>query len=195
MVAIGLFLLQEDIKGLLRNLHEIDPAKGIVKFAQRWKQPEHPQNDTTASSMVNALSPVDSAAPSPQPVVTASSQSLLHIDDPDVKTQKLEQDIRDLQDEIYMEKCYRSIYGSQIIAMKRLAASAMLGRQHLEPIFNDAFRTYPHIYEGASFTQWIAFLLNWKLVTQIGDFYMIAEQGKDFLAWMARNGIPEQKLY
>jgi len=71
----------------------------------------------------------------------------------------------------------------------------MLGRQHLEPIFNDAFRTYPHIYEGASFTQWIAFLLNWKLVTQIGDFYMIAEQGKDFLAWMARNGIPEQKLY
>lgn len=83
------------------------------------------------------------------------------------------------------EPIYAPLWEAPIAAL-RLVSSAKSGApaSRLEPIFRRAYRTFPEIYEGCEFVQWLQFLECEDLVwwNPENNKVAITEKGKEFLA-------------
>lgn len=92
-----------------------------------------------------------------------------------------------------LERTYRSIFGSQIAALKRLNVSP-LSRQELQPIYDAAVNAAPSFYRDYPFEAWLAFLKLQELIVEANDSFSISDLGEDFLRYILYQRYPEEKF-
>ncbi len=112
-------------------------------------------------------------------------------------SEKIKLLIRELSTTFFILRCqiaYNSIFGSQIILLKKLniAKPTGLNKENLDKFYNEIAGTYDY-YENWTLNTYINFLLQAKLITQKEDYYFITVFGVDFLVWLQRVGLPENK--
>lgn len=92
-----------------------------------------------------------------------------------------------LENALWAERIYRTIFGSQLSALQqlRLSPSAAVPRATLERIYKAM-----HAKAGGKrpFDGWLAFLENSSLVTTDGTSYSITPRGTWFLDYLDKNG-------
>lgn len=91
------------------------------------------------------------------------------------------------------EFMYNRIFGSQILALKRLneAGSATVDDAH--QFFKLVEGQFPQFYSTYSFDGWLGFLLRGAMIVQNGNVLQISDFGRDFLVYLTERRLPENK--
>lgn len=94
----------------------------------------------------------------------------------------------------FAESIYRLIFGSQIAVLNELNQHGPAPKEKLMEHYQAAKAQFPQSYERYPEAQYLAFLEDTKLITQAaGGDYAITVVGKEFLSWMAGQGITPLK--
>jgi len=94
------------------------------------------------------------------------------------------------------ERTYRTIFGSQIAALKMLNIGGSKRRAELEPFYEEAKSRFPNLYMEYSFQQWLNYLLSMELIrTPDNVEFSIATDGKELLKWIMAESVSENKAY
>lgn len=89
---------------------------------------------------------------------------------------------------------WASIYKSQITLLQRLN-QGLLQLDDVKRFYNEASRESPKTYANYSFSQWLDWMMNQRLITQEGTTFGITLRGRDFLKYMVHYGLsPANKL-
>jgi hypothetical protein len=64
----------------------------------------------------------------------------------------------------------------------------------LRPFYTPAAAQYPAVYQSYSFEQWLAFLRGQLLIRDESGQIFITVRGREFLAYLTRQGISPNKL-
>jgi hypothetical protein len=93
------------------------------------------------------------------------------------------------------ERLYRVIFGSQISALKFLNVTGPKSDLDIQPFYEKARRKFPKFYIGYSYEQWRGFLIDQQVMAHDStkDLFHTNQTGKDFLAWLVNEGLPEEK--
>jgi hypothetical protein len=93
------------------------------------------------------------------------------------------------------------IYGSQVFALRSLAAAVPLGlteadmrvlfEEHAIRLISNPATSNLH----PDFLRWLAFLLDWQLILLKDGRYVITERGRQLLQFAASIGVSEQKAF
>lgn len=97
------------------------------------------------------------------------------------------------------EKIYNAIFGSQIKLLKELNASIPHGKSESE-IFNGVdkvLQKFPNVFSDWTKEQYLGFLYEMTLVTKNETYNTvhITVRGVEFLTWLTRSGLPEEKSF
>jgi hypothetical protein len=94
------------------------------------------------------------------------------------------------------EQVYRTIFGSQIFALKQMNATGPVMREQLEGFYNVAKGNFPDVYATYFFDQWLGYLISMGLIKTPdgGQHFSITDEGRDFLKWMMDARVLETKL-
>lgn len=95
----------------------------------------------------------------------------------------------------YAELIYRLIFGSQIILLKRMNANGPLTEMQLRLHYAVAKHHFQIIYNEYSCEQYTDFLITHGLISHAENQYVITEEGKAFLQWIAATGLSENKPF
>jgi hypothetical protein len=95
--------------------------------------------------------------------------------------------------EAAFERIYNLIFGSQIVALRRLNEAGRVSVEGSRAFFEPYTRQYPQIYNNYSFEQWANFLKNVGLVVQNGNLFEITDLGRDFLIYITARRLTENK--
>jgi len=97
---------------------------------------------------------------------------------------------------LYYERLNSAIWGSQIYLL-RFLNSSMTGETSEIPrrFYDSAAANYPDVYSQYSFESYMDYLVNAHLIIGQEGRYLITEWGRDFLVYLAREGISESRLY
>jgi len=94
------------------------------------------------------------------------------------------------------EQVYSSIFGSQIVLLKKL--NEVKGQGMNEELVNKHIETaknsYPVELGNWAADEYLWFLRSYLLIVNIGDQIHITNLGVEYLTWMARNGYSENKV-
>jgi hypothetical protein len=95
------------------------------------------------------------------------------------------------------ERCYRFIFGSQIVLLKRVNEIANFPVAGAITIYDDARRLYEEVYAtwAITFESWLNFPLNAGLINRNGDLLNVTPQGKNLLRYMVDYRMAENKPY
>lgn len=107
--------------------------------------------------------------------------------------------IKELAETFFYLRCqatYNSIFGSQIQLLKKLNLYRIQGLSvsEIEKYFNDASALFPDFYAKWNSVMYLNFLHQSHLITMNRDNYCITEFGVDFLVWLQRAGVSENKF-
>ncbi len=87
-----------------------------------------------------------------------------------------------------LERASRSIFRSQIEAIKHLTLSGRMPVDGLLPSYTKAATASPEIYENYTFEQWLSYLTSWGLISREGADATVTPAGKAIVAYMERWG-------
>jgi hypothetical protein len=95
------------------------------------------------------------------------------------------------------EEAYRTIFGSQIFLLKLANQSRGSGLMAyaVAAHFTNVQKSFAPVFDQWTPEQYVAFLLSTGLLTSGSNAYYITNLGVDFLEWMVKAGIPEQRHY
>lgn len=92
---------------------------------------------------------------------------------------------------INFQEIYRSLFGSQIYVMKELNARHPIGTsvEHMKQFVNHIKEKFPNLRN----LDYLAYLLSYNLITEdkVENQYHITDDGREFLVWLAKNGMSE----
>lgn len=91
------------------------------------------------------------------------------------------------------ETRYRLIFGSQISALEYLNTMISLQVSQLHSYYEIARASLAQNNFPLTFEAWLNFLVGSELVTAENGVVTITPQGRDFLTYLAKNGIPKNK--
>lgn len=89
----------------------------------------------------------------------------------------------------HFERTYRLIYSSQIKMLKYLNTVYEVNRDKAQELF----QSYHSYYDNEIFESWLKFLKKTLLIQEINNSFQITEIGKDFLVYLTKYGLPEEK--
>jgi hypothetical protein len=94
------------------------------------------------------------------------------------------------------EQIYRTIFGSQIAALKIVNLVGPKTRVELEPLYEEARSKFTNVYMDYSFQQWLDYLVSMGLLrTPDNVEYSLTTDGKEFLKWMTVESVTENKPF
>jgi hypothetical protein len=91
------------------------------------------------------------------------------------------------------EFTYNRIFGSQILALKRLNVAGRPTIDDARQFFDSVKKQHPLFYSTYSFEGWLGFLLKSALIVQNDNVLEITDFGRDFLVYLTERRIPEDK--
>jgi len=91
------------------------------------------------------------------------------------------------------EFVYNRIFGSQILGLKALNQRGAISRADAIKEFQPLKAQYPEAYEKYDFDDWVGWLQRMNLVSYSDGTYQITPIGRDFLVYMAEQGLLENK--
>ncbi len=93
------------------------------------------------------------------------------------------------------EQIHNLIFGSQIFLLKKLNEVAGQGRasSFVDDHFDHIKSLYPDTFDDWSVNQYLNFMFGHSLITLQSNQIHITNKGVEYLTWIARNGIPENK--
>jgi hypothetical protein len=80
------------------------------------------------------------------------------------------------------EFTYNRIFGSQIVALKRLNEAGRVTVDFAREIYKPYAKQFPQVYSNYSFDGWLGFLTSSGLVMQNGNSLEITDIGREFFA-------------
>ena len=93
------------------------------------------------------------------------------------------------------EFTYNRIFGSQILALKRLNEAGRATVDDAREFFKPYAEQFPQVYSSYGFDGWIAFLKSNVLINQNGTTIEITEFGRDFLVYLTEARLLENKAW
>jgi hypothetical protein len=92
--------------------------------------------------------------------------------------------------ELFFERAYTAIFGSQLGTLQVLNASEPTGlsTDAMRAFYDMAASTEPEIYQSYSFEQWLSFLRTWNLVLVEPERVRISLEGREFLRFLMQKG-------
>jgi hypothetical protein len=93
------------------------------------------------------------------------------------------------------ETTYRLIFGSQIQVLNDLNLLGPSPKEKLMAHYHAAKAQFPNAYESYDESRYIGFLEDTKLLQQMQQDYVITALGKEFLSWLAEQGISPAKPF
>lgn len=93
------------------------------------------------------------------------------------------------------EYTYNRIFGSQILALKRLNSKGHATIEDAKVFFQEYAKKYPDLYTSYSFENWISFLSNNALITNEDGILKITEFGISFLMYLTESALTDEKLF
>lgn len=98
---------------------------------------------------------------------------------------------------VHFERSYRIIFGSQIWLLKTLNESKNVGMnaQNMQSRFSHIQKTHPEFYKEKLLDDYLRFLVDAKLIFNKANIWYLTDVGIEFLIWITRNGLPENKPY
>jgi hypothetical protein len=93
------------------------------------------------------------------------------------------------------ERLYRLIFGSQISLLKSLNSGPLKTDTEMMEFYERAKRKFRKFYGPYSYEDWRGFLLDQEVIVHDSqrDVYGINRNGREFLAWIASQGLSESK--
>jgi hypothetical protein len=91
------------------------------------------------------------------------------------------------------EFTYNRIFGSEILALRRLNAITHATVDNAREFFQPFREQFPLIYNNYDFDRWLGFLKNSGLISQEGLILKITEIGRDFLVYLTEKRLFEGK--
>lgn len=78
---------------------------------------------------------------------------------------------------------YSTLWDAPVAALQLInsAGRAGLSVARLQPMYKKAASSFPEIYDGCNFVQWVQFLEEMRLISWHGDAVVLTPDGKDFL--------------
>lgn len=90
-------------------------------------------------------------------------------------------------------RTYHLIFGSQISALRFLSQRGLIPRNALRPFYEAAATRHQAFYQAYSYDQWLGFMQIHTLVLFEGDSVGITVRGQEFLLFLVRDGLSENK--
>lgn len=81
------------------------------------------------------------------------------------------------------EYVWITIFRSQLRAIEAVNKHTMK-IEELRPFYDGAVSGNPVFYHGYSFSSWLSYLKNWKLLIEVGDTITITLRGQEFLKYL-----------
>lgn len=94
----------------------------------------------------------------------------------------------------FFERIYNAIYGSQIVALRRLNEIGRVSIEDARSLFEQYATQYPQIYTNYTFGQWVNFLIDNGLVSRSDNFFEIVDLGREFLIFITARRLTENKV-
>lgn len=91
------------------------------------------------------------------------------------------------------EFTYNRIFGSQILALKRLNEVGCATVDDAREFFKPYAEQFPQIYSNYGFDGWLGFLISNSLIVQNGSVLKISDFGRDFLIYLTDRRLTESK--
>lgn len=125
--------------------------------------------------------------------------NLANIEDEEEKIKRLKKYATIKEITARYQTLYSIIFGSQLRLLQHLNFRRGVGetKDNLKKNFYDAAATiFPDFYKTTTFDEYFNFLVTFSLITTLtGDNYGITVYGKDFLAFLVRQGQPFDKQF
>jgi hypothetical protein len=87
--------------------------------------------------------------------------------------------------ELEFHKISKMIFGSQVTLLVQLSGTHNgITRQQAEAIFNQAQTTFPDLYSGKKFDEWLSYIHSSNLITSVENKIDITQYGTDFLKFL-----------
>jgi hypothetical protein len=97
--------------------------------------------------------------------------------------------------QLYHERTYRGIFGSQMSALVMMNNPAGAPEEAVKAIYDAAAAQYTDLYKGFTFDRWIAFLVHGGLATCVDKQYQTTPYGRGFLKYVVDMRLVTPKLY
>lgn len=94
---------------------------------------------------------------------------------------------------IEFERTYRTIFGSQIAALKSMNGPHVTSSQALRSFYDAAVKNFPEAYSNYSFEDWARYLLISGVAINDNENWRVTDKGLDFLRYMLNTGLLENK--
>jgi len=91
------------------------------------------------------------------------------------------------------EFTYNRIFGSQILALKRLNEVSRATVDDAREFFKPFAEQFPQLYNNYGFDAWLGFLLGGAMIVQNGNVLEISDFGRDFLVYLTERRLSENK--
>jgi hypothetical protein len=85
---------------------------------------------------------------------------------------------------LHYEKIYQTIWGSQIDALRYVNPRSGVSDSELRPIYERAKVVWPNFFYSYSFEQWLAFMVESKLLLRKESLLFITVSGREFLQYL-----------
>lgn len=92
------------------------------------------------------------------------------------------------------ERLYRVLFGSQIIGLRKLNESYKIPVSEAREFFETYRVQYPDFYTSG-FEGWLGFMKSQELVRELDGMLEITDIGQDFLLYITKNRLPEDKAF
>ncbi len=110
------------------------------------------------------------------------------------KIEKLKYYLADLFYILRCERVYAQIYGGQIKILKNLEKDERVS-EVISELLEKNKKEYSNIFGSWDVNAYMSFLIKSNLIMIKDEKYIITDFGRDFLKWMSRFGMTENKIY
>lgn len=183
-IVVGLIAwrLKSPLSSLINHLKSVKLGDKEAEFFERKQNvPE----DASDSAKLKELIPADITGLLEKQVEVITQQINLKSSDQD-KIDMLVRNIAHLQIVNHFESIYNAIFGSQLRLLEHLLTlnKNTATTNIIVDFFEKAKLDNPDTYKNKNFSEWIDFLLNFKLIENNEDKWTITKEGKGFIRYI-----------
>lgn len=186
IVVIAIFFMvffHKDISALLARIQKISKEGILTSSHQPQKVPE---SKSTAEELMRAF---DSKVLLEQETSIKKDLERRGLSNQQETLNVLVRHLAATQLALFFEYVNTLIWGSQVGILQHLNSTPQgETSEKLKSFYDYAAIIYPDAFANYSIEQYLGFLVTSKLITQIGDQYLITDLGRDFLGYLVNTG-------
>ncbi|MBR0803594.1 hypothetical protein JQ636_08605 [Bradyrhizobium japonicum] len=177
------FMFRSDVRELFPRLKkagpaglEFDPARQVLAAPSKQLKdlPGFPERSPVIAKVETSL------------------HSELELMDPDKRVDLLIRHLAVARLAWNFEQIYRTLFGSQIRALRALHSSGgKTSRAESAAYFDQVKSEFPQFYEKNTFDEWVRYPISTGLITSTSDEIAITDFGEEFLKYIDEKGLSE----